>query len=304
MRLIQKKFEFQNSERVSPNAVETAGLKLVVNGINTDLSIGELFSKCNASAGYIKGWSFLSLLQNPTDKENFNSLDIKGNKFEISFMGPSGNFYQIYAIEDPTIQYDSQDVEQTEIDRMIALLLSTQPESETEVETETDTEEPEESETPKLPLADVVSADEPEVKVEENGAAPEEKAAEAEVETDKGSSAIASEPGEAEAEAASEQHERPEESEEYTKTRFALERKGYVEYSNGNFKLFGKPEGEPYLVVTEGDSVEELAIEEMETDEDNKYFDYFTTYQDKSIVFRFIIATEELTIFDPKPETV
>jgi len=76
MRLIQKKFEFQNGERVSPNTVETAGLKLVVNRVNTDLSIGELFTDYNVSAGYIKGWSFLSLLQNPTDKENFNSLDI------------------------------------------------------------------------------------------------------------------------------------------------------------------------------------------------------------------------------------
>jgi len=298
MELIQKKFKFQNGDKIIPNSVETEGLKLVINSINTDLSIKDLFVDSKISAGYIKGWSLLALLEDSVQKENFNSLDLKGNKFELSFVGPSGNFYQIYAIEDPTFQYPPKDIEESELDRIIALLQSVQPEETKQPETP---KTPETPNTPKPSLEDVVSASSDSVDAGENGAPSNEKAAEAEAEATKEDSANAGESGEAEAEAASEE-ERAEESEKYAETRFALERLGYVEYVDGNYKLFGHPDKEPYLIVTDGDSVEELGVEEMEIEDE--FADYFTSYQDKALVFRFIIATGKLTVLDPKPEEV
>jgi len=183
---------------------------------------------------------------------------------------------------------------------MIALLLSVLPENSEAEQTPVSDKTSEEPEKEKVPLKDLLSPEMP--SVEENGAIKNDKAAEAEAEATKGDSAIEVEPGEAEAEAAPEQNEESKESEEYTRTRVGLEENGFEEYSSDNFKLFGKPEYEPYLLVTEGESVEELGVEEMEiTDE---FADYFTTYNGKSIVFRFIIATKELIILDPKPEAV
>lgn len=260
---------------------------LVVNGINTDLSINELFQESNISAGYIKGWSILSLLENPKDDENFNSLELNGIQFEIGFVGPSGNFYQIYAINDPTFQYGNKELEEDELNRIVALLQSVQPGSaNTEAEptnteeepagteeepagTEIDSPEPE----PKIPLEELVSASEPEE-------AKEEITPEVEV--------------------PQEEPEIPQESEEYTKTRFALERNGYKEYSDGNYKLFAKADAQPYLLALEDSKVEDLPITEMEiTDE---YGDYFTTYEGKDIVFRFIIASETLTVMEPQAQ--
>ncbi len=236
MRLVQKKFQFQNGEKVIPNQIETEGLKLVVNAINTDLSIEELFVDSKISAGYIKGWSLLALLEDSSEKGNFNSLELKDNKFELAFIAPSGNFYQIYAIIDPTLIYPPKDIEDTEIDRIIALLQSVLPETPPTPEIPDPENSPEESSTTedaeaveqdsdKLPLEEVVAAEVAEIP-ETNGISTEDKAADAEAEATKGESTDAGDSGKAEAEAASEEIERAQESEKYAETRFALERLG------------------------------------------------------------------------------
>ncbi len=316
MRLIQKTYLFQSDKRISPNMIETNSLKLVINEIITDLSIKELFDEYSVSAGYFKGWSPLMFLEDQDQKGNFNSLELNGENFKIGFISESGAYYQIYRIKDPFAQWPEKDMEQSEVERILALLNSTQPEpaADPAIETEVPLEKT------KVSLEELVA--------DSGNTAADNTVVEAEDEASKGSSAAAAaELGGPEADAAPAEKEEPAPEptldlsnsngggsapvEEATPTagevsyatyKMALEKNGYKEYTDREFSLFGKAEAEPYLFVRTEEEAIELEIDEVEkTDE---FGDYFATYAGEPIVFRYKAEEDELTVFEREAEPV
>ncbi len=291
MQLVQKKFNFQTKDKTSPDASETGGLKLVVNKVITDIPIQDLFEDGKISAGYIKGWSVLALLENPTDKDNFNSLELNNNKFEIGFVGPSGNLYQVYEIKDPTFQFGDREMDEADLKGLVDRLLlvkgigsaeaPTEEEKVEEVQNgEVQSGEQEPAQEPKVPLDQLVASTEPQVEaVEEKEETKAEEPAPA-----------------SESVSTAEEDKNP----EYTRNRFALEQNGFKEYSDGDYRLFAKADAEPYLLAIHNNSVEDLPIEDMEIT--NELGDYFTTYNGESLVFRFTIATEVLSVMTPETQ--